>query len=190
MGQVSQLLEAVARGERPAAELLPLVYEELRRLAAARLRRESPGHTLQPTALVHEAWIKLVGAEDGASTPHWHGEAAFFTAAAEAMRRILVDYARRKQALKRGGQRQQAAVELDELALPETREDLTHVSDALDQLAEVDAQAAELVKLRYFAGLPMPQIADILDLSPRTADRVWSFAKAWLFARIQQLDKR
>jgi RNA polymerase sigma factor (TIGR02999 family) len=162
------------------------VYDELRRLAAAGLRLESPGHTLQPTALVHEAWMKLAGSDAGQAKPEWDGHRHFFAAAAEAMRRILVDHARRRQAQKRGGEYEREEVELDQLALPEAREDLTLVSDALDKLAAVEPQAAELVKLRYFAGMPMSQIAQILRIPRRSTDRLWAFARAWLYAEIQQ----
>jgi RNA polymerase sigma factor (TIGR02999 family) len=182
MTDVTQLLDAAARGDRQAAhDLLPLVYDELRRLAAHKLAQEAPGHTLAPTGLVHEAYLRLVGEQDEAK---WAGRGHFFAAAAEAMRRILVENARRKHAQKRGGG--QARQELDPatVAAPEHSDDLLALHEALDRLAATDAQAAELVKLRYFAGLALPDAARALGVSPRTADRLWAYARAWLYRAI------
>src|SRR5215831_9266811 len=178
MSEVTQLLDAAAAGDRrAAAELLPLVYDELRKLAAARLAAEKPGQTLQPTALVHEAYLRLVG--DGQPRA-WNGRGHFFAAAAEAMRRILVENARRKMRKKRGGER--ARVDLDAVApaVPALDEDLLDLDDALTRLAEADPAAAELVKLRYFAGLSIPQAAEALGIGARSADRLWAYARAWL----------
>jgi len=182
MSDVSRLLDAAAVGDRQAAaDLLPLVYDELRRLAAAHLAAESPGHTLQPTALVHEAYLRLIGPSDETK---WDGRGHFFAAAAQAMRRLLVETARRKRAIKRGGR---TRVDLDEaaLAIPDTREDLLALDEALDRLAAADRQAAELVHLRYFAGLSIPEAAGVLGVSPRTADRLWAYARAWLHAEVR-----
>ena len=161
----------------PASELLPLIYEELRRLAAHKLACEAPGQTLQPTALVHEAWLRLVRADD----PRFENRAHFFAAAAEAMRRILIERARRKSALRHGGGL--ARVDVDDLDLPEKAGDvlLLHVDSALENLARDDPRAAELVKLRFFAGLTMEQAAQALGITDRTARRDWRFARAWLF---------
>ena len=178
MGDVTQILNAIERGDTKAAdELLPLVYEELRLLAARKLSAEKPGQTLQGTALVHEAYLRLVG--DGA--PHWAGRAHFFGAAAEAMRRILIERARRKQRLKRGAG--QNRIELDDLdlAVEGPGDDLLALDEAISQLAAVDKTKANLVKLRYFAGLTLEQAAEILGLSPTTAKRYWTYARAWLY---------
>ena len=185
MSDVSSILDAMTRGEPQAAgELLPLVYDELRRLAAHRLAGEAPGQTLDATALVHEAYLRLIG--DEPDRP-WENRAHFFAAAAEAMRRILVENARRKRRLKHGGGLARAGVEPDAIAAPEGRpiEELLAVDAALDKLAAADPAAAELVKLRYFAGLSIPQAAGILGVSPRTADRLWTYARAWLRREIQ-----
>ena len=156
------------------------MYDELRKLAAGRIAAEKPGHTLQATALVHEAYLRLVGGEQ-----LWNGRGHFFAAAAEAMRRILVDAARRKGRLRRGGDR--GRVDLDDLAVaaPESGDDLLALDEALVQLTAADPQAAELVKLRYFAGLTVPQAAAALGVSPRTADFLWAYAKSWLLQRIE-----
>ena len=178
MDDLARVLDAVDQGDPQAAvELLPLVYDELRRLAAARLAAEPAGHTLQPTALVHEAYLRLVG--DGRSRD-WSGRAHFFAAAAEAMRRVLINRARDKQRLKRGGGRERVA--LDALADPATAPDadLIELDDALTRLAGVNAQAAELVKLRFFAGLTQHEAAVALGVPSRSADRLWAFARAWL----------
>jgi RNA polymerase sigma factor (TIGR02999 family) len=182
MSEVSQILHAISEGDPAAAsQLLPLVYDELRKLAAQKIARETPGQTLQPTALVHEAYLRLVGEDE---EQHWDSRGHFFAAAAEAMRRILVDIARQKGSLKRGGDRDRMDVVDSLLAAPEPREDLVALDAALTKLAETDKQTAELVQLRYFAGLSIREIADILGISPRTADRLWVFAKAWLHQEI------
>jgi RNA polymerase sigma factor (TIGR02999 family) len=177
MSEVTRILSAIEHGDAHAAEqLLPLVYEELRKLAAQRLNNEKSGQTLQATALVHEAYLRLVDAE---RAQQFNSRGHFFAAAAEAMRRILVDNARRKQSKKRGGDR--VRLDLDQLAATSDR--LDHVLDvdaALVGLAAADPQAAELVKLRYFAGLTIPQAADALGISPRSADFLWAYARAWL----------
>ena len=183
MSDITRLLSAAAQGDPHAAsQLLPLVYGELRQLAAQRLAQERPGQTLQATALVHEAYLRLVGkGEDGP----WNGRGHFFAAAAEAMRRILVESARRKGRQKRGGGL--ARVDLDaaeQVAVPEVREDLLALDEALTRLAAADPQAAQLVQLRYFAGLPIPEAAKALGVSPRTADRLWAFARAWLLREV------
>src|SRR6516225_4150454 len=183
MSEVTQVLHAIAEGDPDAAsQLLPLVYDELRKLAAQKLAREMPGQTLQPTALVHEAYLRLVGQDE---EQHWDSRGHFFAAAAEAMRRILVEIARQKASLKRGGNRERMDVVESLLAVPEPREDLVALDAALTKLAETDKQAAELVQLRYFAGLPMGEIAEILGISPRTADRLWAYARAWLHEEIE-----
>lgn len=191
MSDVTRLLEAVERGERRAAEeLLPLVYEELRKLASAQMANEKLGQTLQPTALVHEAWLRLLGSDKQPQS--WEGRGHFFGAAAEAMRRILVDNARRKCRLKRGsGQR---AVDLEELPeLPvqveADEENLLLVDEALERFAARDPQKAEVVKLRYFAGLNHAEVAKVLNLSEKTVRRYWHFAKAWLCDDIEQRRK-
>jgi RNA polymerase sigma factor (TIGR02999 family) len=182
MSEVTQILHALAEGDPDAAsQLLPLVYDELRKLAAQKLARETPGQTLQPTALVHEAYLRLVGEDE---EQHWDSRGHFFAAAAEAMRRILVEIARQKASLKRGGDRSRVDVVDNLLATPEPREDLVALDAALTKLAETDKQAAELVQLRYFAGLPIREVAEILGIAPRTADRLWAFAKAWLHEEI------
>jgi RNA polymerase sigma factor (TIGR02999 family) len=179
MSDVSQILSAIEAGDtQAAAQLLPLVYEELRRLAAHQLAHETPGQTLEPTALVHEAYLRLVGKGDEAG--RWGGRGHFFAAAAEAMRHILVENARRKRSLKRGGDCARADYDEGQLAAPEPRDDLLAVDEALDKLAAADPSAAQLVKLRYFAGLSIPEAAQALNISPRTADRLWAYARAWL----------
>jgi RNA polymerase sigma factor (TIGR02999 family) len=178
MADVTQILSSVAAGDpRAAAELLPLVYDELRKLAAARLADERPGQTLQPTALVHEAYLRLVG---GGQPQDWNGRGHFFAAAAEAMRRILINRARDRHRLKRGGGRNRVA--LDALAESATAPDdaLLDLDDALDRLARSHPQAAELVKLKFFAGLTLHEAASALSLPARTTDRLWAFARAWL----------
>jgi RNA polymerase sigma factor (TIGR02999 family) len=176
MADVTQILNAIERGDPHAAgQLLPLVYDELRRLASQKLDRESPGHTLDATALVHEAYLRLVGA----SAPRiYRDRRHFFAAAATAMRRILIDLARRKQAEKRGGDRLRH--QLGELPAPQEDDELLALNDALDRLAVEDPLKARLVELRYFAGLTGDQAADILGISPSTADRHWAYARAWL----------
>jgi len=181
MSDVTRILTAIEEGDAKAAEeLLPAVYEELRRLAAQKLSREPPGQTLQATALVHEAYIRLVGAE----SQNWKGRTHFFAAAAEAMRRILVDNARRKQRLKRGGGHQRVNLGDADLAADEPSTDLLALDEALAKLREEDSVIADLVKLRYFAGLTLEQTAEILGVSRRTADRYWAYARAWLYEEI------
>jgi RNA polymerase sigma factor (TIGR02999 family) len=178
MTDIAHVLTAIESGDPKAAEqLLPLVYGELRCLAAQRLAHENPGHTLQATALVHEAYLRLVEPDKGME---WHGRTHFLAAAAEAMRRILVDHARQKKSLKRGGGQVRAAFREDALAAPEQSEEILAVDEALAKLATADPQAAELVKLRYFAGLSIDETAQALNISPRSADRLWSYARAWL----------
>ncbi|MBI5772802.1 MAG: sigma-70 family RNA polymerase sigma factor [Verrucomicrobia bacterium] len=177
MSDVTRLLDAVGQGDAVAAgQLLPLVYQELRQLATAKMARENPGHTLQPTALVHEAWLKLVGPDGQAQ---FQNRAHFFGAAAEAMRRILIDSARRKLAARHGGG--QRATSLTNLELPASADDdqLLAVNEALEKFAALDPQKAELVKLRYFAGLTMPETIEILGVPERTAHRWWAYARAW-----------
>jgi RNA polymerase sigma factor (TIGR02999 family) len=183
MTNVTLPLNAVqAEDPATAAELLPLVYNDLRRLAAHRLSHEAPGQTLQPTALVHEAYLRLVGDKAG---ENWDSRAHFFAAAAEAMRRILVENARRKHSLKRGGALARQELDAAELLAPQPREDLVALDEALTQLAETDPQAAQLVQLRYFGGLSIPEAARVLGISPRTADRLWTYARAWLHQKVQ-----
>jgi RNA polymerase sigma factor (TIGR02999 family) len=182
MSDVTNILAAIDRGELHAAErLLPLVYDELRRLAAARLAREKPGQTLNATALVHEAYLRLVGP---ANQHGWDSRGHFFAAAAEAMRRILVESARRKAAAKRGGAAVRGELLDAEIAAPEADDELLALDEALTLLGQTDAVAAELVKLRYFAGLTGVEAAAALGLSARTADRTWAYARAWLRKRI------
>jgi len=183
MSEVTQILTALERGQAHAAEeLLPLVYDELRRLAAWRLSHEPPGQTLQATALVHEAYLRLVGKED----PQWNGRRHFFAAAAEAMRRILVENARRKKRLKRGGQMERVDLAEVDLPSPLPDDDLLAMDEALDRLAKTDARAAELVKLCFFVGLTQEQAAKNLGVSISTGERIWAFARAWLFREIQK----
>jgi RNA polymerase sigma factor (TIGR02999 family) len=183
MSQFTQILEAVQQGDRQAAsELLPLVYGELRRLAACQMAREKPGHTLQATALVHEAWLRLVGPGD---PPHWGGRTHFLAAAAEAMRRILVESARRKQRLKHGGHLERVNLEEVDLPLPMPTDELLALDEALERLAALDARAAQMVKLCFFVGLTQEQAAKELGISLATAERVWSFARVWLFQEIR-----
>ena len=186
MEEVTRILSAIEQGDPHAAEqLLPLVYEELRKLAAAKLVQEKPGQTLQATALVHEAYIRLV---DQDNDQHWDARGHFFAAAAEAMRRILVEGARRKQSLKRGVQVDRRDIDDLDLAAPERTDDLLALDDALGKLAETDQAAAELVKLRYFAGLSAKETAAVLGVSERTADRIWAFARSWLRKEIRASD--
>ena len=178
MSDVTLLLTGIERGDPVAADqLLPLVYDELRKLAACKMEAERPGHSLQATDLVHEAFVRLV---DVRQIQHWKTRGHFFAAAAAAMRRILVENARRKQRVRHGGGRQRAAVDACDIAAPEPNADLLALDAALDKLKLRDGTAADLVQLRYFAGLTLPEAAEMLDLSPRSADRTWAFAKAWL----------
>jgi RNA polymerase sigma factor (TIGR02999 family) len=182
MNDVTRMLAAIERGESDAAEaLLPLVYEELRKLAAHRLAREEPGQTLRATALVHEAHLRLVG-EDGRSG--WNGRGHFFGAAAEAMRRILVESARRKGRVRHGGGRRPVSLDRLDLAGDEASRAILDLNEALDKLEVEEPSVAELVKLRYFAGLTAEQAAEALGISIRTANRDWAYAKAWLFQQL------
>ncbi len=182
MNEVTRILNALERDDPLAAErLFPAVYEELRRLARHKMAQEAPGHTLQPTALVHEAWLRLVAP----GQQSWQNRAHFFSAAAEAMRRILVDHARRKQSLKRGGGAQPAELNESTLVLSVPPDELLAVHDALDQLGREDPPAAELVKLRYFVGMTMEEAAAALGLAPRTAERIWTYARVWLRRQIR-----
>ena len=181
MSNVTRILAAIEQGDRHAAgELLPLVYNELRRLAAAHMAREKPGQTLNPTALVHEAYLRLVSNRDQA----WDGRGHFFAAAAEAMRRILIDEARKKGRVRHGGG--QRRVDLDDVHLVSdlSNDDLLDLDDALARLAALDPSRAELVKLRFFAGLTMAETAATLGLSVATAERYWAFARSWLYAEL------
>ncbi len=183
MSEVTHILEAIQQGQPHAADkLLPLVYDELRKLAAQKMASERPGQTLQPTELVHEAWLRLVG--DRASEFESRGH--FFAAAAEAMRRILVESARRKKCLKHGGQLERVDLDAVELPLPMPDDELLALDEALNRLANVDSRAAEVVKLSFFVGLTQEQAATELGVSISTAERLWSFARAWLFREMQK----
>ena len=183
MSDVTQILSRIQQGDSQAADqLLPLVYDELRKLAAAKLAKEKPGQTLQATALVHDAYLRLV---DSDQNQQWNSRGHFFGAAAEAMRRILVDKARRRNRRKHGGDRQRVVIELDDL--PACGDSLVEFLDeALDRFSGVDETACQLVKLRYFAGLTLKEASDALEIPRRTADRLWAFAKAWLLREIQR----
>ena len=188
LGEITLLLNQVGAGDSQAADrILPLVYEELRKLAAAKMARESAGQTLQPTALVHEVWLRL-GADH---QPAWQNRAHFFSAAAEAMRRILIENARRRRALRHGGAVEKVSADAMplEIAAPEADDELLLLHDALDALARHDPRKAELVKQRYFAGLELAEIAEIMQISERTVKRDWAYARAWLFNEIKQLRK-
>jgi RNA polymerase sigma factor (TIGR02999 family) len=178
MADVTRILSAIEGGDpRAAAELLPLVYDELRKLAAVRMAPEAADHTLQPTALVHEAYLRLVGNDAGQP---WNSRGHFFAAAAEAMRRILVESARHKQRERHGGGRQRLTLDGLDVAVESSDDDLLALSEALDHLAIANPRAAELIKLRYFAGLTGREAAETLNISPRKADQVWAYARAWL----------
>ena len=182
MSDVTRILKALEQGEKQAAaDLLPLVYDELRQLAARRLSLERPGQTLQATALVHEAWLRLAGPDEA----RWDGRGHFFAAAAEAMRRILVESARRKQRVRHGGGLQRVELDEAEAICGMPSEELLAVNEALDQLEQLDPTGARIVKLRFFAGLAHPQIAEALDVSLSTVERSWSFCRVWLFQRIR-----
>jgi RNA polymerase sigma factor (TIGR02999 family) len=183
MSEVTQVLDQIAQGDPTAAEqLLPLVYHELRKLAALRLAQEKPGQTLQATALVHEAYLRLVG---GDPAQNWNSRGHFFAAAAEAMRRILVDQARRKRSLRRGGNLQRCPIEDVEIEAPEPSVDVLAVHEALERFERIDATGAQIVTLRYFAGLTIPQAAEALGISASTADRTWAYARAWLHTALK-----
>ena len=190
MNEVTKLLRAIEESQPQAAEaLLPLVYDELRKLARSKLRQEQPGQTLEATALVHEAYVRLVGnGETGTADAgqQWDHRGHFFAAAAEAMRRILVESARRKKRLKRGGDRERQSIEEDNIAAPAVDSDLIELDAALDKLAAKDHRKADLVKLRYFAGLTIEEAAQALGISTTTADRDWTYARAWLFREMSQ----
>jgi RNA polymerase sigma factor (TIGR02999 family) len=184
MDDVTRILSAIEQGEpRAAEELLPIVYGELRKLAAQRMARERPGHTLQPTALVHEAYLRLVDVE---KAQHWRSRGHFFGAAAEAMRRILIERARRRGAKKHGGGRRRVDLDGVDAAAPKSLGDVLALDEALRRLEKTDPVAAELVNLRYFAGLSMPQAAEALGLSLRTAERNWTYARTWLHRELSR----
>ena len=188
MSEFTEIMHALEAGDRLAADkLLPLVYEELRKLAAAHLAKEQPGQTLQATALVHEAYLRLVGDDN---PEQWSSRGHFFAAAAVAIRRILIDNARRKRSLKRGGGLVRLQLEDLQPCLPEPQEDVLALDEALQKLATVRPQAAELVQLLYFAGLTLPDAAQVLGISPRTAGRLWTYARAWLRRQIEGADDR
>lgn len=183
MADVTQILSQIDAGDPSAAKtLLPLVYDELRKLASAKLAHEKPGQTLQGTALVHDAYVRLV---DRDSPQKWRHRGHFFAAAAEAMRRILVEQARKKRSQKHGGHLQRHSADEVEIPTPELPADLLAVHEALDQFERLDPAAARLVKLRYFAGMTIPEAAEALGISPSTADRHWAYARAWLHSRLQ-----
>ncbi len=182
MSDVTRILECIEHGNPKAAdELLPLLYGELRKLAASRMANEAPNQTLQPTALVHEAWLRLVGNDN----PQFANRAHFFSAAAEAMRRILIDKARRKRALRHGGEQQRVEMEGLEVAAPSNDDELLAISEALDKLAATHSIQAEVVKLRYFVGMTNVEAAQALGLSERTVKNYWSHARAWLYRELQ-----
>jgi RNA polymerase sigma factor (TIGR02999 family) len=184
MTDVTRVLSAIEQGDpHAAAELLPLVYDELRKLAAQRLAQERPGQTLQATALVHEAYLRLVDAQQ---SQYWSSRGHFFAAAAEAMRRILVDQARHKRSKKRGGNLKRQPLENAEIEAPEPSVDVLAIHELLERFEQVDKAGAELVKLRYFAGLTIPEAADALGISKSTADRTWAYARAWLHAELKK----
>jgi RNA polymerase sigma factor (TIGR02999 family) len=186
VSEVTRILDRVQQGEtRAAEELLPLVYDELRKLAAYKLAHEAPGQTLQPTALVHEVWLRMVGS----SNQQWHGRNHFFTAAAEGMRRILIDSARRKHSLKRGAGAQRVDLDQVQVAAEADEETLLLLNEALEKLAAEDAPAAEVVNLRFFVGLSNAETAEALGISERSVKRCWAFARAWLYHEVQAQHK-
>jgi RNA polymerase sigma factor (TIGR02999 family) len=186
MSETTQLLNAIEAGDpRASAQLLPLVYDELRRLAAQRLAQEKPGQTLEPTALVHEAYLRLVGQHD---ERHWNGRNHFFAAAAEAMRRILVETARRKQGPKHGGRLRRIDADLNLVVAHAPSIDLLALDEALTRLANESPARAELVKLRFFAGLAVSEAAEVLGISPATAERYWTYARTWLYAELSDAE--
>jgi len=188
MSDVTEILASIEKGDSQAAErLLPLVYDELRKLARVRLAAEQPGQTLQATALVHEAYLRLVGGE---AAQRWSSKGHFFAAAAEAMRRILVDNARHKKSQRAGGERKRVEVDLDDCAVPGPQLDILVVDEALQELKARDPRAAELVKLRYFAGLTMPEAAQVLSVSLATAENDWAYAKSFLKVRLAAGESR
>ena len=186
MNDVTQIISRVRQGDPLAAdELLPVVYDELRKLAAHKLAQEKPGQTLQATALVHEAYLRLIGPVDGSA---WDGRGHFFAAAAESMRRILVEAARRKARIKRGGNVERTELDLARIVAPINSDEVLAVQDALEDLESINPQAAQLVKLRYFAGMTIAEAACVLEVSPRKTNQVWAYARAWLLAEIQELN--
>jgi RNA polymerase sigma factor (TIGR02999 family) len=182
MSNNTSILEGDLSNESHGSQLLPIVYDELRKLAASLLASEKPGQTLQATALVHEAYVRMASGENA---QRWNGRGHFFASAAQAMRRILVENARRKASLKRGGDVSRQQLDESNLVAPGIPEDLVALDDALSQLTAVDPRAAELVNLRYFAGLTIPEAAEILGIAPRTADHLWAYARAWLLRKIE-----
>jgi len=187
MSDVTRILSQIGQSDPHAAKkLLPLVYQELRKLAAAKLAQEKPGQTLQATALVHEAYVRLVGVD---RAEKWDNRGHFFAAAAEAMRRILLDQARKKQSQRRGGSWKQQPLEDVEIQTSEPRLDLLAADEALEKFHRIDAVAAQLVKLRFYAGLTIPQAAAILSISPATADRYWAYARVWLHAELTKTEQ-
>ena len=187
MNDITRILGQIEQGNSNAAEqLLPLVYGELRKLAVQRMAAENPGQTLQATALVHEAYLRLV---DVNQAQNWDSRGHFFAAAAESMRRILVENARRKKRVKHGGELARRDLNDAAIVAPEIHEDLIALDAALDRLKAVDAQAVELVHLRYFVGLSIADAAKLLDISPRTADRIWAFARAWLHRQVAEAEE-
>ena len=188
MNELTHILSAIEQGDPHAAEqLLPLVYDELRKLAAQRLAQEKPGQTLQATALVHEAYLRLVGEDE---EQHWDSRGHFFAAAAEAMRRILVESARRKQSQRRGGRNERCELRDDDRVDIPLNDELIDLDEALAKLASADPQAAELVKLRVFAGMTVEEIAEVQGLSARTVKRNWVYARAWLGRQLSAYDQR
>lgn len=189
MSEVSRILSQIDAGDpMVASKLLPLVYDELRKMAASQLAREQPGQTLQATALVHEAWFRLAGNEQ--NEPSWDNRAHFFAAAAEAMRRILVESARRRKRLKRGGAHVREYLAMEGIEDTEPREDLVALDAALTKLSKTDPEASQLIQLRYFTGLTISEAAEILKISRRTADRRWAYARAWLHRELLDADQQ
>jgi RNA polymerase sigma factor (TIGR02999 family) len=187
MADVTQILNAIEQGDpRATEELLPLIYEELRLLAAQKMAQEQPGQTLQATALVHEAYLRLVENE----ARNWDSRGHFFAAAAEAMRRILVDKARRKQGIRHSGKHKKIDLSDAFLAIEDPKDDILAVNEALDKLANEDSKLAEVIKLRYFGGLTLDQIAAIMGIGRRTADRYWALGRAWLYQEISQAENK
>lgn len=187
MNDVTQILGQIEQGDPSAADkLLPLVYEELRKLAAAKLAHEKPGQSLQATALVHDAYVRLVDVEQ---SQRWNSRGHFFAAAAEAMRRILVENARSKQALKRGGDLQREHHQMADIAAPALKHDVLAINEALERLETIDEQAASLVKMRYFTGLTVQEAAEAMEISLRSAERLWTWSKAWLYSELQPSDE-
>jgi RNA polymerase sigma factor (TIGR02999 family) len=183
MPEVTQILSRIEAGDPSAAEqLLPLLYDEFRKLAAGRLAQEKPGQTLQPTALVHEAYLRLI---DGQRSQHWNSRGHFFGAVAEAMRRILVDNARRKHSLRQGGNMQRHQADFDQLGAIESSEEILAIDEALAKLAQENPAVAKLVELKFFAGLTLEESAQALDISVRTANRYWTYAKAYLYHAVR-----